>query len=184
MFLPVLFAGCALVSSALASAPDGAFSIYAYGEGINGLKLFYADSIAYLGSASPTGASTVTDVTFTQNTSTLYATPSDTTLNWTLDSALYVRPNASYPLPMGFSAATASDTTPSDADIMGFYFYGNELLWHWKGPFWAAETDQSGLWILYFDPLDSSHDNMTTVELEYTAPTTISKERMARRWAA
>lgn len=33
------------------SNPTGLFKIYAYGDGINGLPVFYQDGMAYLGSA-------------------------------------------------------------------------------------------------------------------------------------
>ncbi|KAH8705458.1 hypothetical protein BGW36DRAFT_403036 [Talaromyces proteolyticus] len=163
MKIPSALYGVLLLTTKAISHPLGeqtndgnTITLYGYNDSTI-RQLFYADGLAYFGDSSAWTGSVVTDVTFdySSNPGTLSAKAVTNGVTLPENTLLYIRPDTTTPLPLGFTGSS----TPSGVvtDRWSFYetyaFYeetnGNELQY-----FYVKETDVTGIWQLYWDPVD------------------------------
>lgn len=142
-------------------------SLYTYGGTLGGLNVFYADGLAYVGSASPAGASVASNITckfkspflqFPSSQSILTLTfhsqvnedPSDDTVAWTITAnstnassidgmQLYITPTSGSFTQVGFVTST-NTSLPTGAVTTGFSWFGKN----------AAYDDPSGAVNLFY----------------------------------
>ncbi|KAJ5869655.1 hypothetical protein N7455_004596 [Penicillium solitum] len=101
------------------------FGLYAYGEAVGGLSLFYADGQAHIGDPANSTASEVSSVYFESSDSTWVGNPNGTTSgndSWS-DQMLYIPDSSSSSHQMGFTSKNMSNVTTT-----GFIFYGNWVM--------------------------------------------------------
>ncbi|KAJ5413086.1 hypothetical protein N7465_005391 [Penicillium sp. CMV-2018d] len=101
------------------------FGLYAYGESVGGLSLFYADGQAQIGDPANSAASEVSSVYFESSDSTWVGNPNGTTSgnsSWS-DQMLYIPSSSSSSHQMGFTSKNMSNVTTT-----GFIFYGNWMM--------------------------------------------------------
>ncbi|KAL4923142.1 uncharacterized protein BDV17DRAFT_277928 [Aspergillus undulatus] len=153
-----------------------AFNIYAYGEGISGLPIFYADGAAQLGDPSLSTAEVVQDVYFTvseTSPNTWIAHPNRTVSGFAeapFESVVFTLP------PADASGENVSFEAPSSSllstnEATAFDVYGNYVLLSGgrTGNFYAVSTDTQGVWGLVWSA-ESSQD--VAVTLRTIAPAT------------
>ncbi|KAF4765683.1 hypothetical protein HAV15_003369 [Penicillium sp. str.  len=113
------------------------FGLYAYGEAVGGLSLFYADGQAHIGDPANSTASEVSsvycyhdytlirDILVESSDSTWVGNPNGTTSgndSWS-DQMLYIPDSSSSSHQMGFTSKNMSNVTTT-----GFIFYGNWVM--------------------------------------------------------
>ncbi|KAJ5804532.1 uncharacterized protein N7518_000835 [Penicillium psychrosexuale] len=103
------------------------FGLYAYGDSIGGLSLFYGDGKALIGDPANSTASNTSSVYFERSStdSTWIANPNGTTnanASWS-DQMLYIPSSSSSDDEMGFASTNASNRTTT-----GFIFYGQWMM--------------------------------------------------------
>ncbi|KAJ5670732.1 uncharacterized protein N7477_006095 [Penicillium maclennaniae] len=128
----MLFLGACASASAFVSrstpAANEKFGLYAYGENVGGLSLFYANGLAYIGDPANSTSSTASSVSFkrsSDSSSTWIANPNSTTkaeAGWS-DELLYVPSSSSSNHQMGFTSSRRSNETTT-----GFIFYGQWVM--------------------------------------------------------
>ncbi|PYI03217.1 hypothetical protein BO78DRAFT_323349 [Aspergillus sclerotiicarbonarius CBS 121057] len=144
-------------------SPDGNFTLYDYGVTASPIKLFYADGLAYFGTASDwTSGSVVTDVTMTFSDGEISTEALTDGVTLPDDTLLYIRPNDDAVTEVGFTG----DSTPSDAVTDKWIWYGAWLMYEDDSgelfdTFYVKETDVSGVWQLYWVPSGVSSSGYT-----------------------
>ncbi|KAI9925616.1 hypothetical protein ASPWEDRAFT_29051 [Aspergillus wentii DTO 134E9] len=128
MYLPKIASlGLFLASSCLVSAESQSFGLYAYGDNVGGLPMYYADGNAVVAPNPPSNASTAVRVSFTKGDDGLVGNPNATT-NSTgskdfSDQMLFVPGPSSDDHQMGFTANGSTNMVTNK-----FVWYGNFLL--------------------------------------------------------
>ncbi|KAJ5502248.1 hypothetical protein N7463_005122 [Penicillium fimorum] len=105
------------------------FGLYAYGESVGGLSLFYGDGKALIGDPANSTASNASSIYFQRTSessdSTWIANPNRTSnanTSWS-DEMLYIPSSSSSDHEMGFTSTNMSNQTTT-----GFIFYGNWMM--------------------------------------------------------
>ncbi|QSZ36688.1 hypothetical protein DSL72_006569 [Monilinia vaccinii-corymbosi] len=169
------------------SATVSGLKIYAYGSDINGQPVFYSDGNAYIGSVAPPGTGTSVNITFsttdTSSPHSVWSISANTTSSG--DSSAPPFPDNSlsfYIVPNGtFTAAGfgSNASLPSGSVTSGFILFGKQIAY--KGDdgklllqFWAAATNATGVWGLYWNAAGAAIDGAFPVVLKTTAPTVLT----------
>ncbi|KAH6714083.1 hypothetical protein DL95DRAFT_449242 [Leptodontidium sp. 2 PMI_412] len=160
-------------------------SLYTYGGTLGGLNVFYADGLAYVGSASPAGASVASNITFNED-------PSDDTVAWTITAnstnassidgmQLYITPTSGSFTQVGFVTST-NTSLPTGAVTTGFSWFGKNAayddpsgavnLFYWAEP--VSDTD--GLWRLMWNQAGTPSNGSVPVTLKNTAPLPVTPQ--------
>ncbi|TVY21456.1 hypothetical protein LARI1_G000618 [Lachnellula arida] len=160
--------------------------LYAYGStaNTNGLPVFYADGLAYIGQTGLDSTNgTQTNITFTLDRSstttpwTITANSTTVTFNETLD--LYIVPTSGSFTQVGFSTNTS---LPTGAVTTGFGWYGKSVAYatnssEYELSFWASNTTTTGVYGLYWNANTAvGNDNPTgafPVAIKSTPPTAV-----------
>ncbi|KAI3026841.1 hypothetical protein CBS147347_4892 [Aspergillus niger] len=144
-------------------SPDGNFTLHAYGLASEPVKLFYADGLAYFGTASDwTYGSVVTDITMTYSDDEVFAEALTEGITLPDDTLLYIRPNADEVTEVGFTG----DDTPSDAVTDRWIWYGAWIMYESDSgelfdTFYVKDTNVSTVWQLYWVPEGVSSSGYT-----------------------
>ncbi|KAJ5267744.1 hypothetical protein N7478_010552 [Penicillium angulare] len=105
---------------------DEGFGLYAYGDSVGGLPLFYSEGKAFIGDPTNSTSSTASSVTFSADCSKGWVgNPNGTTkakADWS-DECLYIPSSSSSNHQMGFTSETLSNET-TDA----FFLYGQWVM--------------------------------------------------------
>ncbi|KAL4965971.1 uncharacterized protein BDV14DRAFT_199422 [Aspergillus stella-maris] len=113
----------ALAGIALADS----FNLYAYGDGIGGLPLHYADGAAVVSKGVPENATDTDVVSFTTSSGSLIGNPNATSTNPPFSDQLLSIPGPdSTSHEIGFVNGTGSP--PADVVVNKFVWYGHTLL--------------------------------------------------------
>ncbi|KAH8782454.1 hypothetical protein BGZ57DRAFT_239107 [Hyaloscypha finlandica] len=169
-----LLALCSLSSAASLhhkrTTESGIF-LYVYGtdssgNGPNGGPVFYADGLAYAGTAAaPSWATVATNVTFTldsDSTTTAWTiSPNNSTVSFNSTKSMYIVPTTGSFTQVGFSSS--NDTLPTDAVTTGFTFFGTSVAYaasdsDYEMMFWATATNTTGIYALYWNAAASNDD--------------------------
>ncbi|OJI87879.1 hypothetical protein ASPTUDRAFT_196872 [Aspergillus tubingensis CBS 134.48] len=151
--------------------PDGNFILYAYGLASEPVKLFYADGLAYFGTASDwTYGSVVTDITMTYSSDEVFAEALTDGVTLPDDTLLYIRPNADEVTEVGFTG----DDTPSDAVTDQWIWYGGWIMYESDSgelfdTFYVKDTNVSTVWQLYWVPEGVSSSGYTSANVRDVA---------------
>ncbi|KAL4945501.1 hypothetical protein BDV06DRAFT_219192 [Aspergillus oleicola] len=155
---------------------DDTFNIYAYGDGISGLPIFYADGVARLGDAALSNAEDAQPVYFTVSSSspsTWIAHPNRTNENFAnapFDDLVFTLPPADA---SGENVSFQEPTTSllSTEEATSFDIYGNYVLLSGEqtGNFYAVTTDTQGIYGLVWSAVASQDIPVT---LRTIAPAT------------
>ncbi|KAH7143618.1 hypothetical protein EDB81DRAFT_947674 [Dactylonectria macrodidyma] len=166
--------GAAVASPARRAVSDSPFSLYAYGTGLSGLRLFTSGDEAYVGNYALVDDSEAAPVIFTkQSDDSLLGSP-DTSLTSTAswsNLTFYVPSPSSSEHAVGFveSADSVSDI------VTEFTFYGSwiateddsgtlQMLWY------VTPTDTTGIYSLKWNTTGDSTDGKISIALRTTAP--------------
>ncbi|KAA8569551.1 hypothetical protein MFRU_004g03040 [Monilinia fructicola] len=165
------------------AATVSGLGIYAYGSDINGQPVFYSDGNAYIGSVAPPGAGESVNITFSTTDPTSTTSVWSISANTTSDNGTLPFPNNSlsfYIVPTNGSFERAgfgsSNTTlPTGSVTEGFVLYGKQIAYKTSAgelelQFWAAATNATGVWGLYWNSAGSAIDGAFPVVLKTTAP--------------
>ncbi|KAN0108504.1 hypothetical protein V8E51_008246 [Hyaloscypha variabilis] len=171
-------------------ATESGVSLFVYGtdssgNGPNGGPIIYVDGLAYTGTTvAPSWATVATNITFTldpDSTTTAWTiSPSNSTVTFNSTESLYIVPTTGLFTQVGFSSSSA--TLPTDAVTTGFSFFGTNVAYaadesDYELMFWAAPTNSSGLYALYWDAAASTADLVNgsfPVTIKTTAPTVLT----------
>ncbi|KAM0723396.1 hypothetical protein Q7P37_000382 [Cladosporium fusiforme] len=156
-------------------------TLYAYGQNVSGLPLFYADGIALLGYGHPKDVSAAVNVTFFDDDSTtsLTSTPNNTAFegNWT-KPLLYIDTRKGSFREVGFTSSSNNSYTTT-----GFKFWGRQLLWTGTSEdgsvgrsFWAAPRGSDGVWSLYWNPDNEASEIAVPVVLKRQPPPALNDD--------
>ncbi|KAL4794677.1 hypothetical protein BDV19DRAFT_390042 [Aspergillus venezuelensis] len=164
----------ALAGVALADS----FNLYAYGDGIGGLPLHYADGAAVISQGKPENATDTDVVSFTTSDGSLVGNPNATSTNPPFSDQLLSIPGPeSTSHEIGFVNGTSSP--PADVVVNKFVWYGHTLLvQNDEGEFTSlfsvrksdgAEKDYS----LFWNVTDGSDDgDVITISMRSIGPST------------
>ncbi|KAJ5373333.1 hypothetical protein N7517_005339 [Penicillium concentricum] len=130
VFCLVLCLGASAYAARIVSRSDPSageqFGLYAYGESVGGLSLFYGDGKALIGDpANSTASNTSVKRASESSDSTWIANPNGTAnanASWS-DEMLYIPSSSSSDHEMGFTSTNMSERTTT-----GFIFYGNWMM--------------------------------------------------------
>ncbi|KAL4957629.1 hypothetical protein BDW69DRAFT_180414 [Aspergillus filifer] len=155
---------------------DNTFNIYAYGEGISGLPIFYADGVARIGDACLSNAEVAQPVYFTVSSTspnTWIAHPNtknDKFADAPFNDLVFTLPPADA---SGENVSFQEPTTSllSTDEATSFDIYGNYVLLSGdhSGNFYAVPTDTAGIYGLVWSAVASSD---ILVTLRTIAPAT------------
>jgi len=165
----------------VATATDGVFQLYAYGNGVAG-PLTYGDGTCYIGYAVPSNCTVKTNITFTSTTpsdknsvqsGSFAVNPKDSTVTFNSTKNMMITTKAG-----SFESVRllSNSSKPSGATASGFGFYGHSAM-HW-GPngaeanWWATKTGTKGLWTLKWNADGSEQPDSVPVVIKDTAPIT------------
>ncbi|KAL5046603.1 hypothetical protein BDW71DRAFT_181500 [Aspergillus fruticulosus] len=149
-------------------ATSDTFSLYAYGEGISGLPMFYADGKAQVGDPKLSTAKVTEEVYFSSaSPNTWIAHPKKEGASFTSQVLT---------LPAGGSAAGDVLFNPETSQLVEsgaasvFSVYGNYVLINTAGAnFYAEKTDVDGVWDLVWSDSGSGY---VAITLRTIAPST------------
>ncbi|KAL4972379.1 hypothetical protein BDW66DRAFT_144424 [Aspergillus desertorum] len=151
-------------------ATSDTFSLYAYGEGISGLPVFYADGKAQIGDPKLSSAKVTEEVYFTVSSAspnTWIAHPKKETASFT-SVVLALPSGGSRAGDVVFKPETSQLVESDTASV--FSFYGNYVLINAAGAnFYAEKTDVDGVWDLVWSDSESGY---TAITLRTMAPST------------
>ncbi|KAJ5123517.1 hypothetical protein N7448_009614 [Penicillium atrosanguineum] len=162
------------------------FSLYAYGEDINGLHVFYADGQAQIGDMSLSNASNkvpmyvtyssndrttwIAHANTTQSTRTFAALGSSTTSTTNL---LCLKESSSVTNPVTFNSINSVSISSADTETItnAWSLYGSTVLINRTGGnFYAKSTGKNGWWHLVWSTSDNAGLEATAIILRTTAP--------------
>ncbi|CAI7597103.1 unnamed protein product [Penicillium glandicola] len=181
VYCTILCLGASVYASGVVSRSAPAvgeeFGLYAYGESVGGLSLFYADGKAMIGDPANSTASTTSSVYFERSSessdSTFVANPNGTTnanASWS-DEMLYIPSSSSSSHEMGFTSTNMTNETTT-----GFIFYGQWLMVKSESgdissSFYVEESSQGdGIYSLLWDVSDDT--SAIPVSLRSVKPST------------
>ncbi|KAJ5103963.1 hypothetical protein N7532_004492 [Penicillium argentinense] len=153
------------------------FNIYAFGESISGLQVYYADGVASIGDPSQSNATDVLPVYFTAS-----STSSDQ-YTWTAHSAsevqsaavsdkvLYLANDGSDKV--GFVSSSERSATDSKLTNV-WWLYGRYVMTKIDGATFYAEPTSNGWYKLTWSTADQSGTNKKLVTLRTIEPSTNS----------
>ncbi|KAL4746684.1 hypothetical protein BDW72DRAFT_184511 [Aspergillus terricola var. indicus] len=154
-------------------ATSDTFSLYAYGDGISGLPVFYADGKAQIGDPKLSTAKVTEEIYFTVSS----ASP-NTWIAHPKKKGAAPFTSVVLALPSGGSAAGDVVFKPETSQLVEsdtasvFSVYGNYVLINTAGAnFYAEKTDVDGVWDLFWS--DSGSD-YAAITLRTIAPSTES----------
>ncbi|KAI0481953.1 hypothetical protein GGR56DRAFT_162806 [Xylariaceae sp. FL0804] len=174
--LPAVLAGAPALFK---RAPTGDFNLYAYGEDMGGLPLFYSKGLAYVGHVASANDSDAAAVSFVYGTDTsLTGSPNATATSHTWSNVSLVVPSASS---TSDAVVFANSNTTSDGETTDYTFYGAFLMRRdssgsMVSSWYAAPADVDGVWSLNWDSDDSETDGAVEIALKTTKPSTGSSD--------
>ncbi|WPH03580.1 Hypothetical protein R9X50_00646200 [Acrodontium crateriforme] len=148
-------------------------SFYAYGQNLSGLPIFFNHAIAYIGYEASSNASTVANITFTEQSanSSLTVTPNNTVS--LSASNFYINREAGAFSTAGFTnASTSSDSVTTT----GFALYGSQLVWisdagELEQKWWAVPTaNKTNLYTLNWNVENVLSESAVPVVVKNKAP--------------
>ncbi|EME40807.1 hypothetical protein DOTSEDRAFT_82344 [Dothistroma septosporum NZE10] len=150
-------------------------SLYCYGEGIQGLPVYYANEIAMVGVQLVAEVGVATNVTFDdpKSTTTLTVTANETKSLQANTFFIDATPGANQAA--GFvSPANNSDSLTTS----GFRLYGNQLAWvsgigELEQKFWAKPSATDGVYTLIWNVDAIAADGAVPVNVKNVAPVTV-----------
>ncbi|KAJ5670152.1 uncharacterized protein N7477_005515 [Penicillium maclennaniae] len=189
-FLPVFVVATGLFSSAQPleerHANGNPFSLYAYGDGINGLPIFYADGQAQIGDMSLSNASNkvpmyvtysgndrttwIAHVNATQSTRTFATLGSSTTSTTNL---LCLKESNSVTNPVIFNSMDTVSSLNADSGTItnAWSLYGSTVLINRPGGnFYAKSPGENGWWQLAWSTLNDAELEATAIILRTNPP--------------
>ncbi|KAL4983139.1 hypothetical protein BDW68DRAFT_191585 [Aspergillus falconensis] len=165
-----------VLASAFASlALAESFNLYAYGDGISGLPLHYADGAAIISQDTPKDANETAVVSFITSNGRLVGNPNTTSSDPPFfDRLLYIPGPESTSHEIGFIDDT--DTAPANKLIDKFVWYGHFLLvendqGEFTSLFSVRERASEGEYSLLWNVTDSDED-VITISMRSIAPST------------
>ncbi|KAI9048531.1 hypothetical protein LZ554_007364 [Drepanopeziza brunnea f. sp. 'monogermtubi'] len=151
--------------------------LFVYGAGF-GTPLIYSDGLAYFGRSAPAGAAVSTNVTFTLDNADITVpwtiSPSSSTVTFSSDLSMYIKPSNGSFTRVGFS--TAADL-PTGAINTGFTFYGTAVSHvssdsSYELNFWANATTTPNAFALYWKSTGATVPSTAfSVVVKRTSPT-------------
>ncbi|KAF2711637.1 hypothetical protein K504DRAFT_523069 [Pleomassaria siparia CBS 279.74] len=147
------------------TAQSSNFSLYAYGTDITpGIRLFFGDSLAYVGHSAPTFVKEAVNVTMSHITTDnqFLATP-DGTLAGVTQPALYIDTTEGANNPVGFAS---TDDMPTGGNDTGFGLYGG----------WAYHLDNDGTIAMNFLASPTNETGIYLVKWKTSGATKASSE--------
>ena len=171
-------------------------TVYAYGTESNGDPVFYANGkfcrlffeffcliwelgLAYIGQQSPGWSGTTTNITFTSDSE-------DTSVPWTIAAnstsvsfnetyEMYIVPTSGSFTQVGFTSTSSNSSLPSGAVTTGFGWFGTSVAYvanasDYELMFWAASTNVTGIYALYWDAFGTPTNGSFPVALKSTPP--------------
>ncbi|KAL4911471.1 hypothetical protein BDW74DRAFT_142946 [Aspergillus multicolor] len=169
MYFSKIFSSALLIPALASLALAQSFNLYAYGTGIGGLPVHYADGNAVV---SKGAVNAVTDavVSFTKDTTHLLSSPDASSSQGSFATAFfYVPGSSSTSHAVGF---TTDEPSTTDRVTDKFAWYGSTLLVQGEGgqltsSFYLKESDVSGVYELLWGVLG---DEYISVGLRSVAP--------------
>ncbi|KAJ5094764.1 hypothetical protein N7456_010625 [Penicillium angulare] len=162
----------ASASMFVSRSADESFGLYAYGDSLGGLPLFYSEGKAFVGDPTNSTSSTASSVTFTADSSNGFlGNPNGTTkakAGWS-DESLYIPSSSSSDHQMGFTAGNLSNET-TDA----FFLYGQWVMVKSKtgdisSSFYVREvSEDDGTYSLLWNVTDE--EGVVPISLRSTKP--------------
>ncbi|KAL3462214.1 hypothetical protein BJX64DRAFT_288544 [Aspergillus heterothallicus] len=126
MFFKMLSSTLLLLSALVGAALADSFNLYAYGDGIGGLPLHYADGAAVVGRNKPANASKSDVVAFTTSNGRLVGNPNATSTDPPFaDTLLFIPGPESTSHEIGFVNETSAP--PANEILNKFVWYGHSL---------------------------------------------------------
>ncbi|KAJ5167972.1 uncharacterized protein N7482_003566 [Penicillium canariense] len=153
---------------------DKNFGLYAYGDSVGGLSLFYADGKAFIGDPSNSTSSSAVPVSFKRSSGSneWIANPNSTTItktdaSWS-DEMLYIPSSSSSSRQMGFTSKAVSNETTT-----GFIFYGQWVMVETKSgdissSFFVRASSDGGVYALLWNVTDD--DTAIPISLRSAKP--------------
>ncbi|KAL4880551.1 hypothetical protein BJY04DRAFT_191018 [Aspergillus karnatakaensis] len=156
------------------------FNLYAYGEGISGLEVFYADGKAQIGDPTLSTAEVVQPVFFTTSptsTPTFLAHPKKpTSPGADFETLLFTLPTSNstdHAVLFTELPASGSGTTPITETPSQFNTYGNYIIIEAENAnFYAAKTKNEGVWNLLWSEDSGEVLDTVAVTLRTIKPVT------------
>ncbi|KAF2267367.1 hypothetical protein CC78DRAFT_577078 [Lojkania enalia] len=173
-FLAVLLAR---VECAVSSQSN--FSLYAYGTGLNpGLRLFYGDGHAYVGSKAPSFISQAVNITLSEkgDDAQFVATP-ERTVGWAAQPTMLVDMDTNSFDPVGFT--WGNETLDNSSSTVGFGIYGG---WAFhrndegtiEMKFYATPTNESDVYLVKWNGGETKSVDGISISLRTQAPVVIT----------
>ncbi|OCL07333.1 hypothetical protein AOQ84DRAFT_440255 [Glonium stellatum] len=180
----VAYAGSCVSASALKPRANQAtpttFKLYAYGPNItNGLRFFYGDGQAYIGSSAPPSVTQAVNITLTSTDSdtTFLVNADSATTNWTSQPMMYIDTTTNAFEPVGF---TTSNTTLSEGEVTeGFGLYGG-WAFHLNDAgtvdmnFYASPTEENDVYLVKWNAASTKATDGISIALRTEAPMVIT----------
>ncbi|KAK4618210.1 hypothetical protein CLAFUW4_12072 [Fulvia fulva] len=150
-------------------------SLYCYGEGIQGLPVYYADEVALIGVQPLSDVVVATNVTFDDPEETTTLTASGNETDSLTATTLFIDTSP------GANQAAGFMSTTNDSDSLttsGFILFGNQLAWvsdagDLEQKFWAKPTSTDGVYTLAWNVDAVVEDGAVPVNVKNVAPVTV-----------
>ncbi|KAJ5802350.1 uncharacterized protein N7503_004800 [Penicillium pulvis] len=165
------FAAAAGVESRSSSSES--YSLYAYGDGVGGLPLYYSEGNAVVGKNAPANA---TEVTFSPSSSggSMVGNPANSTSTKSSfsDQELFVPSSDSTSTQVGF---TSNSTATDDEVTNKFVWYGHFLLveeesGEYTSLFYVKKTSNEDVYSLQWNVTDEDDGEFISVSMRSIAP--------------
>ncbi|RYP68373.1 hypothetical protein DL769_005527 [Monosporascus sp. CRB-8-3] len=150
--------------------PGQSFGLFAYGEGIGGLPVFYNEGLAFITDFRTTNTTDMVPVLFTFSDTTLTAQPNTTSTN---SSSSPVFESAVFGIPADSASSRQvsflRNETSNGETTSGFGFFGTIVFLEGSDGslqtlFYAEPTDTEGIWSLAWDDADTEGAVPVTVK--------------------
>ncbi|KAE8402322.1 hypothetical protein BDV37DRAFT_284804 [Aspergillus pseudonomiae] len=175
--IPRLFLiGCSLANLVYGQTCQQSFRLYAYGEGIGGLPVFYADGSAEIGNRSLSTANETVSIYFTipEETPTVWRAQANRTESRSpsFDSMVFTLPSIS-----GTSGGNVGFKDPDDSarlDTKTLKLYGNYVLIDSQNANFFTTRSESGVYSLQWSANETATPNRIPLKLRAIQPSTDS----------
>ncbi|KAL5364167.1 hypothetical protein BJX96DRAFT_178734 [Aspergillus floccosus] len=170
----LLLGGLYLANIAYGQSCKQSFRLYAYGEGIGGLPVYYADGRAEIGNRSLSTANETVSIYFTipgETPKVWHAEANRTeSLNPSFDSLIFTLPSIS-----GTSGGNVGFSDPDDPrrfDTKTLTLYGNYVLIDSPNANFYTTRSDSGVYSMKWDQNDQASPNRIPLKIRAIEPST------------
>ncbi|OQE28805.1 hypothetical protein PENSTE_c003G08383 [Penicillium steckii] len=150
------------------------FNIYAFGDNISGLQVYYSDGAAVIGDSTQSNSTGVLPVYFTVNDATsssgnTFTAHSESKAKALSDEVLYISNDGTDKV--GFASSTERSSTKL---TNVWWLYGRYVMINVEGATFYAEQTSNGWYALSWSSADQSGTKKTLVTLRTIEPSTNS----------